>query len=179
MNKLLQCHCLLPLNPVMSLIKISDLIKSCCVTETCHLQWSTPAAYKKKREAWENLWHQSDGYTSQKKQNNEALVWDKEQNNPTALVTSTNSWAKVSNTLLPRQHHTERGRTQKLENQLPPTPKKKSVYKVWGLSCVAFTSQNEDLACCRSSSSQEWTQRDAIIQLHLKSCCPWTPTSKM
>lgn len=42
---------------------------------------------------------------------------------------------------------------------------------------VALTSQKE-YRVCFLSSSEEWTQCDAIIRLDLKSCYSWTPTSK-
>lgn len=44
---------------------------------------------------------------------------DKEPNNPAGVVTSTDSWAKVSNTLLP-PHQDQTEKTQGPESQLPP-----------------------------------------------------------
>ncbi len=184
----------------MSLIKISNLIKSCnwnlssdlFIRDDQHQQFARNF-FLKKKEAQTNLRRKSEGYYNQKNQNNEEVVRERaKQSNRSCYKNKQLGQSVKHTTTPPPTPNWEREDTETWESAAP-LPRKitfmipvwkisliisQIMHTIWSVTCAAFTSQKEDLACCLSSSSQEWTQRDAIIQLHLKSCYLWTPTSK-
>lgn len=93
LNKRVQCRCLLPFPPVMSLIKISNLIKTCLLISSS-VMINPREREKKKTSSWTNL-------TIMAKRSKRRIAGDLKSKTIPTVVTSTNSWAKVSNTLLP------------------------------------------------------------------------------